>query len=752
MTKKNLFRSTAALLAALLLLMQLPVGFAAMEDAQSDGAQTSAVVTEAEESAEPEESAAEPEQSEAEESAAEPEQSEAEESAAEPEQSEAEESAVEPEQSEAEESAAEPEQSEAEESAVEPESVEPEESAVEAEEPVEAEKPANRPKTLLDELWNELEEEARRNQEEPDPVDPQDVEGNVYAVIYEDGAMVFQNGDVPEEGRASVGIYHVDLLNPYRYGKIDGEVKTTAPWYKARDKVKKVVFKDRISPKYLSYWFFECVNLNAFEHMENLDTSKVEKMRDIFYGCETMESVPVDDWDTSSLTDMHGVFAHCYALKEVNMSKWDTSDVTDMSGIFGGDAELKALDLSTWSTSKVTNIRTIFGGCTGLESLDVSTWDTSHVENMEMALLSLVGLKELDLSSWDTSACTNFSYLFAQSANLETIYATDAFVTDAVAEGKDGNMFTNCQALVGAKGTKYDDNHTDREYARIDREGKPGYFTWKQVPNPVQVTETFTKTVDMEKDQSFQLDASANGAPLRYQSDSKGVQVDENGKVTIAKGFAGEATITVTAEATEQYLSAEATVKLTMKPCKNTVKATGSYTRKVNTRKAQSFRLKASANGAPVRYKSSSKKVQVDENGKVTIAKGFVGKATITVTAEATEQYQSAKKKVRLTVNPSAAKLTGVYQIGWKTVRHKKVRRKKVRVRWKQNKTGKGYELQLSREKDFGTIDKKVKVKKNTAVKVDVKGLKKARYYVRIRTVSGETHSAWSAAKTVKIQ
>lgn len=40
-------------------------------------------------------------------------------------------------------------------------------------------------------------------------------------------------------------------------------------------------------------------------------------------------------------------------------------------------------------------------------------------------------------------------------------------------------MFNNCTNLVGGNGTKYDDNHTDAEYARFDAPGAPGYFTAK---------------------------------------------------------------------------------------------------------------------------------------------------------------------------------------------------------------------------------------------------------------------------------
>ena len=39
------------------------------------------------------------------------------------------------------------------------------------------------------------------------------------------------------------------------------------------------------------------------------------------------------------------------------------------------------------------------------------------------------------------------------------------------------NMFSLCNSLVGGNGTLFDGDHVDKEYARIDKEGTPGYFT-----------------------------------------------------------------------------------------------------------------------------------------------------------------------------------------------------------------------------------------------------------------------------------
>ena len=68
--------------------------------------------------------------------------------------------------------------------------------------------------------------------------------------------------------------------------------------------------------------------------------------------------------------------------------------------------------------------------------------------------------------------------MFRGCIRLTVIYTSEQFVTGEVSNS--GDMFFNCSALVGGNGTKYDENHTNAEYARMDNPpGEPGYFTYK---------------------------------------------------------------------------------------------------------------------------------------------------------------------------------------------------------------------------------------------------------------------------------
>lgn len=168
---------------------------------------------------------------------------------------------------------------------------------------------------------------------------------------------------------------------------------------------------------------------------------------------------------------------------------------------------------------------------------------------------------------------------------------------------------------------------------------------------------------------------------------------------------------------------------------------------KTASTKTQTVKLGAKAKeSAKLSYKSSSKSVKVDKNGKVTIAKNFVGKATITITSKATKNYKATTKKVTVTVNPAKVKLTGV----------KNYKGKKLKAYWKKNTKGTGYQVQYSTSSKFKSA-KTVTVKgyKSTS-KTITKLTKNKKYYVRVRTYKTVSkvnyYSGWSNTKSITIK
>ena len=177
--------------------------------------------------------------------------------------------------------------------------------------------------------------------------------------------------------------------------------------------------------------FIKLINVTSINGMEYFDTSKATSMYNMFNTCPSMETIDISYFDTSKVTNMSGMFGNeqdgiSSSLKQIiGLETINTSNVIDMSWMFGLSTNLITLDVSNFDTSKVTNMHGMFEGCN----------------------------------------------------NLKTIYANDNFDTTNVTES--GDMFYGCRTLVGGEGTIYDESHVNHEYARVDKEDSPGYFTNK---------------------------------------------------------------------------------------------------------------------------------------------------------------------------------------------------------------------------------------------------------------------------------
>lgn len=184
-----------------------------------------------------------------------------------------------------------------------------------------------------------------------------------------------------------------------------------------------VTFKN-VRPTTTCKWFYNLTSLSSFEGWENLNTSEVTNMNNMFLNCRSLTSLDLRSFNTSNVVDMKYMFALC--------------------------DKLKSLDVSTFNTSKVEDMQLMFNGCATLTSLDLRSFNTSNVVSMMS--------------------------MFNKCANLTTIIVSAGWNTDNVSFS--ANMFSYCSRLVGGAGTIYNSDKLDKEYAHIDRgESDRGYLT-----------------------------------------------------------------------------------------------------------------------------------------------------------------------------------------------------------------------------------------------------------------------------------
>ena len=215
--------------------------------------------------------------------------------------------------------------------------------------------------------------------------------------------------------------------------------------------------------------------------------------------------------------------------------------------------------------------------------------------------------------------------------------------------------------------------------------------------------------------------------------------------------YSGEKTgtvkVTVTAEEGRNYLKGSTSFTLKIAKGRNEIYADNIVRNYSSKKQYITTEWISDGNWEGLSYTSNSKYVKINRSGEITIAKGFVGQATITVKVAADENYYANTKKVTVTVKPAA---TGIYKVTNNA-------RRKATVTWKKNTTGNGYVIQYSRDKSFKSGVKTVYVKSNRTTKATLSVQAKGKtYYVRVATYKTvgkkKILSSWSKAKSVKIR
>lgn len=194
-------------------------------------------------------------------------------------------------------------------------------------------------------------------------------------------------------------------------------------------------------------------------------------------------------------------FCNCINLTKIEeLNNLNTEMVSNMEYMFAACCNLSYLDINGFNTERVINMRNMFSGCNKVTYLDLEHFCTKQVKNMERMFY-----------------CCN---------NLKTIYIGDNWSTAALTNSN--SMFSNCIALVGGAGTKYDEHTSDATYACIDGGAfKRGYFSTKKA---IVITISDNKTIATIYD---------NGMPIQISTD---IEVDA---INLTRLFISNTTSTI---------------------------------------------------------------------------------------------------------------------------------------------------------------------------------------------------------------
>lgn len=256
-------------------------------------------------------------------------------------------------------------------------------------------------------------------------------------------------------------------------------------WDTHAAEIKKVVFKAGFRDEThttCSSWFCGCTNLTSIEGIENLNTSNVKYMNEMFGQCSNLETLDLSHFNTEKVENMSNMFNGCTKLHDLNISSFNTENVTNMYGMFYGCSSLDALDLSHFNTRNVRKdgLYYMFNGCSSLSSLDVSNFTTDKPSMLLDGLFQgCSSLQTLDLSSFDTGGAKSITDMFDGCSALKTIYVSEDFIIPY--RVKSSNMFRDCHLLKGA--ISFEPTKKNEIYANY----KSGYLTKKVGTNGKEI-------------------------------------------------------------------------------------------------------------------------------------------------------------------------------------------------------------------------------------------------------------------------
>lgn len=248
-------------------------------------------------------------------------------------------------------------------------------------------------------------------------------------------------------------------------------------WNDHAAEIKKVVFKAGFRDEThttCSKWFSGCTNLTSIEGIENLNTSNVKYMNEMFGQCSNLETLDLSHFNTENVENMSDMFNGCTKLHDLNISSFNTKNVTNMSEMFYGCSSLDSLDLSHFNTRYVRKdgMNYMFNGCSSLSSLDVSNFTTDKPSmQLDGLFKGCRSLQTLDLSSFSTGGASSVTDMFYGCSALRTIYVSDLFKFNNSVSSS--NMFRDCENLKGAIG--FIPQNKDSKYANY----VSGYLTKK---------------------------------------------------------------------------------------------------------------------------------------------------------------------------------------------------------------------------------------------------------------------------------
>ena len=194
-------------------------------------------------------------------------------------------------------------------------------------------------------------------------------QGELYAGVYDSATKKYTFKEVSVEEVSQNENAH--LIK-------DGMKISDLPNYAS---LEEVVFEEsfkKFKPTTLSSFFKELKSLTSISGLENLNTTHVTDMNEMFYNCHGLNSLDLSAFNTTKVNNMYRMFYYCFA-KTIDLSSFNTANVENMNEMFAGASLVVNIYTSdSFKTDKLTNSKDMFNFCINLPNFNKDEIDATH--------------------------------------------------------------------------------------------------------------------------------------------------------------------------------------------------------------------------------------------------------------------------------------------------------------------------------------------------------------------------------------
>ena len=384
-------------------------------------------------------------------------------------------------------------------------------------------------------------------------------------------------------------------------------------WFETE--ITSVKLQDGVYIKDGDYLFEGSESLTSVDLSGAVWNPEAETMRSMFQGCTSLTSVKLGS-GAPAIVDMADLFYSCESLQSVDLSGVDLSCVDNMHDMFNGCTSLTSVNFGDTSSRALKDISGMFEDCTSLTSMDLTSLNTRGLVSMDSLFKGCESLKEVNMSTCRADSVTGSSNVFGDCPALQTIKAPINLESEAELE----------EDFVGVQ--------DGRLYAALPVKSSSSVTLVKLIPLTSMNLDKSSEAIEIGD--TFKVKATVGPANANYKtivwssSNPAVATVDQNGNV---KGV-GKGTTQIRCSYTTRASSLEKTVTVKVMPVLKSLQISSNKSFIPLEGTAQLSAV-ATPDGADtsVTWKSSNTSIAtVDSKGIATGKK--IGKVTITATSK----------------------------------------------------------------------------------------------------------------------